>query len=107
MTIERLMELLDKWKLWMHTDNHRLGYPIKSILLSSGGDATNAFDEMYEASENDNVKILDAAISDLNRNERQAIYHRYLNGPRPMYYELKLEIAIDNLLKIIESKINA
>lgn len=108
MTMQRLLELIDKWKIWMKKDNHRLGYPSKSILISSGGSAEDAFEEMYESSEGDNVRVLDSIISDLEKEQRNAIYHRYLNsGQRPSYYELKLEMAMDNLLTIAGQKINA
>lgn len=108
MTMQRLLELLDKWRLWMRSDNHRLGYPNKSILISSGGSAEDAFEEMYNASEDDNVRTLDSVISDLEKPQRDAIYYRFLNsGPKPNFYELKLEMAMDNLLTIAGRKINA
>lgn len=107
MTIERLMELLDKWKMWMKIDNHKLGYPSKCILLSSGGSATDAFEEMYEVCEDNNVRILDAIISDLEKDQKEAIYYRYIGGKKPLYYEIKLELAIDNLLTISSKKIYA
>lgn len=108
MTMQRLLELLDKWRLWMRTDNHRLGYPSKSILISSGGSAEDAFEEMYQTSEDDNVRVLDSVISDLEKQQRDAIYYRFLkSGPKPNFYELKLEIAMDNLLTIAGQKINA
>jgi hypothetical protein len=106
--MNRLLDLLDKWKLYMKSDNHKLGYPNKSIGLSSGGESSyDVFDEMYESSELENVKTLDAVIHSLNQEEQKAIYSRYLNTKKPMYYEIKLQIAIDNLLQIVSRRIGA
>jgi len=108
MDMNRLLDLLDKWKLYMKSDNHKLGYPNKSIGLSSGGESSyDVFDEMYESSELQNVKTLDAVIHSLNQEEQKAIYSRYLNTKKPMYYEIKLQIAIDNLLQIVSRRIGA
>lgn len=108
MEIGRLMDLLDKWKQYMKTDNHKLGYPIKSIGMSSGGESSyDAFDEMYEESEKDNIRVVDAVIHSLAPEQQKAVYARFLNTKKPPYYEMKLEMAIDNLLTIVGRRINA
>lgn len=108
MNIDRLLELLDKWKLYMRSDNHKLGYPTKSLGMVSGGESSyDAFDEMYEDAEADNVRTVDAVIHSLPEEQKQAIYARYLKTKKPMYYELKLELAIDNLLTIVGRRIPA
>jgi len=106
MEINRLLELLDKWKLYMRSDNHKLGYPSKSIGMSSGG-VSGSFDDMYNEVENDNIRTVDAVIHSLPKDQQQAIYARYLQTKKPMYYELKLEMAIDNLLTIVGRRIGA
>ena len=106
MEMNRLLELLDKWKLYMRSDNHRLGYPSKSIGMSSGG-ASGSFDDMYDEVEDDNVRTVDAVIHSLTKDQQQAIYARYLKTKKPLYYELKLEMAIDNLLTIVGRRIGA
>lgn len=106
MEINRLLELLDKWKLYMRSDNHKLGYPSKSIGMSSGG-ASGSFDDMYNEVEDDNIRTVDAVIHSLPKDQQQAIYARYLQTKKPMYYELKLEMAIDNLLTIVGRRIGA
>ena len=40
MSIERLLQILDDWALYMKSDNHKLGYPSKSLGMSSGGEST-------------------------------------------------------------------
>lgn len=106
MEMNRLLELLDKWKLYMRSDNHRLGYPSKSIGMSSGG-ASGSFDDMYDEVEDDNVRTVDAVIHSLPKDQQQAVYARYLKTKKPLYYELKLEMAIDNLLTIVGRRIGA
>jgi len=108
MQMDRLLELLDKWKLFMRSDNHKLGYPSKSIGMSSGGESSyDAFDEMYEDVEADNVRTVDAVIHSLPNDQKDAIYARYLNTKKPIYYEIKLQLAIDNLLTIVGRRIGA
>ena len=106
MEMNRLLELLDKWKLYMRSDNHKLGYPSKSIGISSGG-ASGSFDDMYNEVEDDNIRTIDAVIHSLPKDQQEAIYARYLKTKKPLYYELKLEMAIDNLLTIVSRRIGA
>ena len=106
MEMNRLLELLDKWKLYMRSDNHRLGYPSRSIGISSGG-ASGSFDDMYDEVEDDNVRTVDAVIHSLPKDQQQAVYARYLNTKKPLYYEIKLQLAIDNLLTIVGRRIGA
>jgi len=105
MNIEYLMYLLDEWARWMKRDDHGLGYPKRSLGMSSGG-ASGSFDEMYESSELDKIKTIDSVISSLDNQQRDAIYARYLGSKKPMYYEIKLELAIDNLLTIAGRRLN-
>ena len=92
----------------MRSDNHKLGYPSKSIGMSSGGESSyDAFDEMYEDVEADNVRTVDAVIHSLPKDQQEAIYARYLKTKKPLYYEMKLELAIDNLLTIVARRIGA
>ena len=106
MEMNRLLELLDRWRLYMKSDNHKLGYPSKSIGMSSGG-ASGSFDDMYDEVEDDNVRTVDAVIHSLPKDQQEAIYARYLKTKKPMYYEMKLELAIDNLLTIVGRRVGA
>jgi len=106
MEMNRLLELLDKWRLYMKSDNHKLGYPSKSIGMSSGG-ASGSFDDMYDEVEDDNIRTVDAVIHSLPKDQQEAIYARYLKTKKPMYYEMKLELAIDNLLTIVGRRVGA
>lgn len=106
--INRLLELLDLWQLWMKLDNHKLGYPSKSLGMSSGGESTSdAFEDMCTAQDLSNVRTLDAIIHSLPKEQQDALYSRYLNTKKPLAYPYKLELAMDNLLTIAAKRINA
>lgn len=107
MRIKRLMVLLEDWSIWMKHDNHRLGYPRKSLGIASGGESSEAFDDMVGEADSKNIKTINAIINSLPREQREAIYARWLKSKKPMYYELKLELAIDNLLSIAGRRIDA
>ena len=106
MNIEYLMYLLDEWARWMKQDDHGLGYPKRSLGMSSGG-ASSSFEEIFEDSELDKIKILDRVIHDLDHEQRKAIYARYLGSKKPMYYEIKLGDAMDNLLTIVGRRLGS
>lgn len=105
MNIEYLMYLLDEWARWMKKDDHGLGYPKRSLGISTGG-ASGSFEEMFENGELEKIKIVDSVIHSLDNEQVKAIYARYLGSKKPMYYELKLGHAVDNLLTIVGRRIN-
>jgi hypothetical protein len=104
----RLLELLDLWALWMRSDNHKLGFPSKSIGMYSGGESTvDSFAEMVEAQDMANIRTLDAIVHSLPKEQQEAIYARYLDAKKPLAYPYKLELALDNMLTISSRRINA
>lgn len=108
MRIERLQSILDDWALYMKSDNHKLGYPSKSLGMSSGGESTeDEFESMLSAMDLTNVRIIDAIIHDLPKQQSEAIYARYLGAKKKALYEWHLNHAMDNLLVIADRKINA
>lgn len=108
MQIGRLMDLLDKWQMYMKSDSNNLGYPKKSLGMTTGGESNyDAFDIMYEASEQSNIHTIDAIIDSLEPLQKQAIYARFLRGKKPTLYEHQLQLAIDNLLTIASRRIEA
>jgi len=108
MRIERLMMILEDWAKYMKSDNHRLGYPNKISYMSSGGESTaDVFDDMVNEADSENVKIVNACIHSLEKNQREALYARWLGSKKPMYYELKLDLAMDNLLTMVGKRIYA
>tara|TARA_R110002126_G_scaffold447_1_gene3096 strand:- start:548 stop:874 length:327 start_codon:yes stop_codon:yes gene_type:complete len=108
MRIDRLMVILEDWAKYMKKDNHRLGYPSKVSYMSTGGESTSdVFEEMVNQADNENVKVINACIHSLDKGQREAIYSRWLGSKPPMYYELKLGLAMDNLLTMAGRRIYA
>ena len=106
--MERLLSILEDWALFMKTDNHKLGYPSKSIGLSSGGESTSeSFAEMCSAQDMSNIRTIDANIHSLPKEQQDAIYAKYLDAKKPLAYEWNMDMAYDNLLVIAERRINA
>jgi len=103
-TLSRLEDILKDWSLWMKSHSNKLGYPSKSTGVVSSGN--NTFEDMIENSNSTNVDIIDTAIDDLLPEEKSAIYYRYLSGKKPIAYEMKLELALNHLLALIENKIH-
>jgi hypothetical protein len=107
-SMERLLSILEDWALWMKSDNHRLGYPSKSIGMSSGGESTvDSFAEMIDAQDMSNVRTIHAIIHSLEKTQQEAIYARYLGAKKPLAYEWNIDMAYDNLLTIAGRRINA
>jgi hypothetical protein len=107
-SMERLLSILEDWALWMKSDNHRLGYPSKSIGLSSGGESTSeAFEEMCSAQDMSNVRTIHAIVHSLEQGQQDAIYAKYLGSKPPLAFYWQLDMAYDNLLTIAERRINA
>jgi len=65
----RLKECLELWAIWMRHDGSRLGFPQKSMGISSG--SLNSFDDLSDEADNYIVQIVDAAITSLVQSQRQ------------------------------------
>ena len=108
MRINRLMIILDDWSRWMKSDNHGLGYPSRTSYFSTGGESTSeVFEDMVSKTDMNNIKIVDAVIDGLEKNQKAAIYYRFLGGKKPLFYEKNLDLAFDNLLIITGKRIYA
>ena len=76
--------------------------------MSSGGESTaDVFEDMVGKTDSENVQILNACIHSLEKIQRDAIYARWLGSKKPVYYELKLDLAMDNLLTMVGKRIYA
>jgi hypothetical protein len=99
MTNDRLLQILDDWAKWMKRPSNKLGYPTRSAFLASGGEsASDAFEEMLTESDLKNVLKIDALITSLPKEQKEAINARYLDSKRPNNYDHELEMAMDNLM---------
>jgi hypothetical protein len=107
-SMERLLSILEDWSLWMKHDTHKLGYPSKSIGMSSGGESTSeVFEEMCSAQDMSNIRTIHAIIHSLEQGQQEAIYAKYLGAKPPLAFFWQLDMAYDNLLTIAERRINA
>lgn len=104
MVKQQLIEYMDMWARSMKVNDHQLGYPKKSILFATGG-ASTTFDDMLDDVDSRIIKTIDAVVSSLSRDQREAVWARWLNTKEPMYYEYKLELAIDNLMVIVDRRL--
>jgi len=85
----------------MRQPSHKLGYPSKSLMLSSGGESTSeAFEHMLEDADLTSVIAINAIIDGLPNEQQAAISARYLEALKPKDYESLLSNAMDNLLSI-------
>lgn len=108
MRLDRLEIILEDWSRWMKRDTHRLGFPNRSILLSTGGESCHdAFDVMIEENDNKNVKIIDALIHSLPKNQKQAVYAQYLRTKKSEFHDRDYSLALDNLLTMADRRIHA
>lgn len=107
MTLERLLVILEDWKIWMKSDNHRLGYPSHSLGISTGGESSNVFEDMVDQSDNKNVQTINAIINSLPKEQRESVYHVWLQSKAPKYWEFKYDLALDNLLTLASKRIFA
>lgn len=108
MRLDRLEALLDDWAKWMNVDSNFLGYPTKSIMLSSGGESSHeAFEIMLQQTDNENVRIIDACIDSLPSNQKEAVYSHFFKLKKNLFHERDYSLALDNLLTIVGRRIHA
>jgi len=74
-----LERLLSNWAEYMKTGGVKLGYPSKSLGISSGGQSVvNAFEHECEVQDENAARIMDTLVHDLPSNQRGVIYHHWL-----------------------------
>jgi hypothetical protein len=69
MDVTRLKDSLELWRRWMTQSSSHLGYPSKSIGISSGG--VNCWDDISEQCDSYTIEVVDAAISSLILSKRK------------------------------------
>ena len=108
MDINRVKNILEDWALYMKVDNHKLGYPSKSILINSGGESSHeVFEQMIDDMDFHNVQAMDAIIDSLEPLQKQAVYSRYLKEKKPVEYTRLLSLAMDNIITLASRRIPA
>ena len=80
MTVDRLEWLLGNWADYMKQPSHKLGYPSKSLCMSSGGaSGEDEFDIMCDEVDTKCAQAIDSIIDSLSMPQRTAINHVWLN----------------------------
>ena len=105
--VERLKDCLVLWKEWMQQDGNRLGYPQKSIGLSSGG--VNCWDDIGNDCDNYTVQIVDAAMTSLVQSQRvhmkDAVYISMGLLPNNWKYHYQYDMALQFAHEFIYRKL--
>ncbi len=80
MTNERLAWHLANWADYMKQPSHKLGYPSKSMCMSSGGaSGEDEFDIMCTDADIKCAQAIDSIIDSLSMPQRTAINHVWLS----------------------------
>ena len=105
MTMERLQDLLKEWaKSLKHEGSSKLGFPSRSLGMSTGGNSTS-FDEMYDSMQNDHIRTIQAIIDSLPERQQNAVYHKYTGSKAEVLQDYHMTMAYDNLLVIASRRI--
>ena len=103
MHYDLFLDYMGMWSRWMKSEDHKLGYPQRSIGVA--GSSSTSFDDMIEEADSEIIRTINSCMDSLKPEEVNAIWARYLGTKRPMYYELKLQVALDKLLDMVSSRI--
>lgn len=103
MHYDLFLDYMGMWSRWMKSEDHKLGYPQRSIGIS--GSSSTSFDDMIEEADFEIIRTINSCMDSLNPEEVNAIWSRYLGTKRPMYYELKLESGLNHLREMVEKRL--
>jgi hypothetical protein len=103
---DRLEYHLENWAHWMRSDREQLGYPRRSLMISSGGASSiDAFEIMCDEADAKAAKQIDALIDSLVSPQRVAINHHWLQV-KHCYptQEYDLEMAYAELISMANKR---
>jgi hypothetical protein len=107
MNTQRLLWQLANWADWMkQTDSHKLGYPSKAAMISTGGGSSDdEFEIMCDESDTRCAKTMDGIIDSISMAQRTAINHHWL-GVAHCYptQEMDYELALEAIGKLAEKR---
>jgi len=108
LTMDRLLQILDDWKIYDKHYKEKLGYPSRSLGMSSGGASSHeAFDHLLSDMDLQNAETLNTGINNLPDGQKAAIRHKYFKEPKPIAFEWQWDMAMDNLLTWASQRISA
>jgi hypothetical protein len=102
MTVDRLEWLLGNWADYMKQPSHKLGYPSKSLCMSSGGaSGEDEFDIMCDEVDTKCAQAIDSIIDSLSMPQRTAVNHVWLNVTHHYpTHELDLLEAQESMIRL-------
>jgi hypothetical protein len=103
MNKDLFLEYMDMWARWMRSEDNKLGFPRKSLGINMS--SSTSFDDMLDEADNQIIQVINSSMDSLSSIEIDAIWARYLKTKKPMYYEVKLDLALEKLMDIVESRI--
>lgn len=106
MTDERLAWHMANWADYMKQPSSKLGYPSKSLCMSSGGSSgEDEFDIMCEEVDTKCAQAIDSIIDSISLPQRTAINHTWL-GVKHCYptQELDLDEAYQSIKRIADKR---
>jgi len=107
-TMDRLLQILDDWKVYDKYYKEKLGFPNKALGMSSGGASSHeAFEHLISGMDLQNAETMASLINSLPKGQRAAIRHKYFKEPKPIAYEWQYDMAMDNLLTWATKRIAA
>ena len=106
MNLSRLEFHLENWRDYMQTSSSKLGYPSRSLCMSSGGaSGADEFELMCESADLNSAMAIDAIIDGLIKPQRVAINHTWLRvSLRHPAHEYDLLDAYKNIMKIADRR---
>lgn len=103
----RIADAMDLWATWQKNGSGdvRIWFPQKSVGFATGG--INCWNDVELSTDAWMCEIIDTAVDGLPPAQHAAIHNRYLDAvfrfPRNNY-ELLLEFAIEEIIRIIRKK---
>jgi hypothetical protein len=81
-TEERLTVILQTWRAWQRRPNTNIGFPPRAIPFMAGGAYDG--DSDYAAADDEESRIVQAAVDDLPGPEQSAVYNVIMGTRRPL-----------------------
>lgn len=103
---DRIEYHLENWRDYMRRDNNELGYPSKSLVLSTGGSSgSDEFDIMCDDCDIECALTMDGIIDSISEPQRTAVNHKWLEASH--HYptqELDYEQALIEISKLADKR---
>jgi len=105
-TLERLDWLLGNWSDYMQQPSSKLGYPSKSLCMSSGGaSGEDEFEIMCDEVDTKCAQAMDSIIDSISQPQRTAINHVWLKVSHHYPTQsMDYEEAIESILKLAHKR---